>query len=62
MLAMKFLHYQQDHSSLTAGDEVSGGPDKAAAANKGPPGSLFQLAAEMIKVRTTFTLFSWIVA
>eukprot|EP00878_Enallax_costatus_P021348 GHUV01022597.1.p1 GENE.GHUV01022597.1~~GHUV01022597.1.p1 ORF type:complete len:618 (+),score=120.07 GHUV01022597.1:691-2544(+) len=49
MLAMKFLHYQQDHSNLTAGeDDASGSADKAAG-NKGPPVSLFQLAAEMIK-------------
>lgn len=47
MLAMKFLHYQQDHSSLLAAEEET---DKAA--TKGPPASLLQLAAEMIKVCT----------
>jgi len=49
MLAMKFLHYAQEHKS--AGDEeaaatTSSEPGKP----RLPPASLFQLAAAMIKV------------
>eukprot|EP00879_Flechtneria_rotunda_P007309 GHRR01007667.1.p1 GENE.GHRR01007667.1~~GHRR01007667.1.p1 ORF type:complete len:1185 (+),score=472.31 GHRR01007667.1:1197-4751(+) len=50
MLAMKFLHYQQDHTAVVAGDEQQGGSGAAAALKSRPaPASLFQLAAAMIK-------------
>lgn len=50
MLAMKFLHYQQDHSSITAGEDEGGASNDKSLNNKNPPTSLFLLAAEMIKV------------
>lgn len=49
MLAMKFLHYAQEHKS--AGDEEAAATTSSAPGKpRLPPASLFQLAAAMIKV------------
>lgn len=59
MLAMRLLHYQQDHSALLAGEEDEaaaagsgggGGSGRRAGAPRSPPASVFALAAAMIKV------------
>jgi hypothetical protein len=48
MLAMKFLHYQQDHSHLAAADDEPGTKQQQQPGK--PPSSLYNLAAAMIKV------------
>jgi hypothetical protein len=53
MLAMKFLHYQQDHSHLAAGEEEGGSAKQQQQQQQQPgtpPASLYNLAAAMIKV------------
>uniref|UniRef100_A0A383V3G1 Uncharacterized protein n=1 Tax=Tetradesmus obliquus TaxID=3088 RepID=A0A383V3G1_TETOB len=48
MLAMKFLHYQQDHSHLAAGEDDPASSKQQQQQGK-PPASLYNLAAAMIK-------------
>jgi hypothetical protein len=51
MLAMKLLHYQQDHAHLAAGEEDAGSTKQQQQQQQGkPPASLYNLAAAMIKV------------
>jgi hypothetical protein len=53
MLAMKFLHYQQDHSHLAAGEDEGSGTRQQQQQQQLPgkaPASLYNLAAAMIKV------------
>jgi hypothetical protein len=50
MLAMKFLHYQQDHSHLAAGEDEGSGARQQQQQPGKAPASLYNLAAAMIKV------------
>jgi hypothetical protein len=52
MLAMKFLHYQQDHSHLAVGEDEGGSSKQQQQQQQPgkPPASLYNLAAAMIKV------------